>query len=244
MSKEGFSLILPTCLAADELDLCLKSLVKNSKLNHEYIVLVDPMPKVGTVNKQIIDVLNKYRIPYVINNTNLGCYRSWNKGVGLSTKDVLAFITDDQYFAPDWDISMVKYLRKGRILTSQLVEPGVLKPWRTNILYWCGAGAKEFNEERFLRFVKKHKKDKLLKYGFFIPLVIYKEDFIEIGGWPTEDDTLGRIPNDRLFIRKALERGYEFYHVGGASRIISKQAVGGEEERLTYLEGLYGELSE
>jgi len=109
---------------------------------------------------------------------------------------------------------MVKYLRKGRILTSQLVEPGVLKPWRTNILYWCGASAKDFNEEKFLRFVKKHKKDKLLKYGFFIPLVIYKKDFIEIGGWPTEDDTQRRIPNDRLFIRKALERGYEFYRVG------------------------------
>jgi len=81
MSKEGFSLILPTCLAADELDLCLKSLIKNSKLIHEYIVLVDPMPKIGTVNRQIIDVLNKYKIPYIINNTNLGSYRSWNKGV-------------------------------------------------------------------------------------------------------------------------------------------------------------------
>ena len=151
MEKISFSLILPTYNAAAELSLALSSLKKNSFLDNELIVVVDAL-KEGGVNKEVLKVLEEAGIKPLINKENLGPYKSWNKGAKKATKPWLCFLTDDQYFAPGWDKALGDFCQKGRILTSQLVEPGIIPVWPKNIKKDFGQNPQEFREKDFLEF--------------------------------------------------------------------------------------------
>ena len=235
MEKISFSLILPTYNAAAELSLALSSLKKNSFLDNELIVVVDAL-KEGGVNKEVLKVLEKAGIKPLINKENLGPYKSWNKGAKKATKPWLCFLTDDQYFAPGWDKALGDFCQKGRILTSQLVEPGIIPVWPTNIKKDFGQNPQEFREKDFLEFVKKQERKELANDGFFIPLVIHREDFWQIGGFPVEGEFGSRDApaNDIAFIKKAKAAGFEFkkalnsfsYHFQGSSWRRKKKAEG------------------
>ena len=144
MKKEsGFSIILPTYNAAEELKLMIRSILENSRLNNQLIVVVDAL-KGGGVSKDVLRVLEEFRIQPVINKRNLGPYSNYNKGAKLAKKDWLCFVTDDQYFAPGWDKALWDFKKRKRILTSQLVEPGIIPVWQTNIEKNFGKNPKEF----------------------------------------------------------------------------------------------------
>ena len=223
----GFSIILPTYNAAEELRLMIKSILENSRLDNQLIVIVDALKAGGVSNKDVLRVLEEFKIQPVINKRNLGPYRSWNKGAKLANKDWLCFVTDDQYFAPGWDKALWDFKKRQRILTSQLVEPGVIPVWRTNIEKDFGRNPKEFEEKEFLKFVRQESKKKVVNDGFFIPLLVHRDDFEKIGGFPTEGDFGSRDApaNDVAFIKKAKKEGFEFkralnsfsYHFQGSS---------------------------
>lgn len=207
---KNFSLVLPTFSAYKELDLCLKSLALNSKLKNELIIIVD-VNKKRRANRKVVEVLKSRKINFFINKKNLGPYGSWNRGAKLAKKEILCFITDDQYFAPGWDEAMMKYMRKNFVISSQLVEPGVLLPSFSTILKDFGESAINFQNTEFLQFAKKIKKNKLVDGIFFIPLAIYKKKFFEIGMFPVGGDFgVKSIPNDALFIERAQKYGLKF----------------------------------
>ncbi|PIS15291.1 hypothetical protein COT63_00720 [Candidatus Shapirobacteria bacterium CG09_land_8_20_14_0_10_38_17] len=233
--QKGFSIILPTYNAAEELKLTIKSILKNSRLDNELIVIVDAL-KEGGWNKDILPVLEKFRIRPIINKNNLGPYGSWNKGVKLAKSDWFCFVTDDQYFAPNWDKALENFKKRRRILTSQLVEPGLIPVWPTNIKKDFGHNPQEFAEKDFLAFVKKASVSGLVDDGFFVPLVIHKRDFELLGGWPTKGEfgTRDAPANDIAFINKSKKIGFEFkrvlnsfsYHFQGSSWRRKKPARG------------------
>lgn len=232
ITSRGFSVILPTRSAVEELRVCLKSLKKNSRLNNEYIILVDPFPE-GDISQGVVDVIKKYGFSYIFNKKKLGPYRAWNKGAMLATKEILCFITDDQYFAPGWDKSLLSYMKEKRILTSVLVEPGVSGPRDERILVRnFGIYGEEFKEEKFLRFFKEKKKAGLGPgMRWLIPLVIRKKEFFALGKFPLEGKD-ERSP-DILLIDKAKKNGFEVktvlssfsYHFQSSSWIKRKRLV-------------------
>jgi len=207
---KSFSLILSTIKAHKELNLCLESLSLNSKLANELIVIVDRNKK-GEVNRDIINVLDKRKVNFLLNNKNLGPYASWNAGAKKAKKDILCFITDDQYFVPGWDEGIMKYMRENLIISSQLVEPGVLPPSFQTFIKDFGERAENFQKQKFLEYARKIKQNKLTDGEFFIPLAIYKKDFFRLGGFPTGGDFgVKSMPNDVLFVKKAIKQGVEF----------------------------------
>jgi len=208
------SIIIPTFIADQELQLCLGSLKRNSRVQDDILVIVDP-DKDGRVSPEVLRTLENCGERFVINDRNLGPYGSWNRGAALISGDVLVFATDDQYFAPDWDINLIKHLTHGRLLTCQLVEPGVIGVWKTNIRYDCGDTAKTFDEEKFLKLVERRKRATLLEGGFFIPLVMYRDTFFKVGMFPDLGNFVdANVPNDVLFVNKAKQLGIELMRVG------------------------------
>ena len=153
MEKISFSLILPTYNAAAELSLALSSLKKNSFLDNELIVVVDALKEGGT-NKEVLKVLEEMGVKPLINKENLGPYKSWNKGAKKATKPWLCFLTDDQYFAPGWDKALGDFCQKGRILTSQLVEPGLFPSGPRILKKILGKIRKSFEKKIFWRLPK------------------------------------------------------------------------------------------
>ncbi len=233
--KPGFSIIIPTYNADQELFLALTSLKKNSLLDNQIIVVVDQL-KGGGVSEPVLAVLEKVGIKPIINSQNLGPYKNWNLGASRATRDWLVFATDDQYFAPGWDQALWQAKRKKRLLTGQMVEPGLIPVWPTNIKKDFGHNPQEFEEKKFLEFVKEASVVGLADDGFFVPLVVYGADFDTLGGWPTEGEFGSRDApaNDIAFIDKAKKAGFEFkrtlnsfsYHFQGSSWR-RKKAAGG-----------------
>lgn len=232
---KSFSIIIPTYNASQELELAIKSIKKNSRLDNELIVIVDQL-KNGGVSQEILAVLKRAGIRPIINKKNLGPYKNWNLGAKRATGDWLVFVTDDQYFAPDWDKTLWDFKKRKRLLTGQLVEPGLIPVWKTNIKKDFGYNPQEFREKDFLSFVKEASVADLVDEGFFVPLVVHKDDFAALGGWPTagEFGTRNAPANDIAFIEKAKKAGFEFkralnsfsYHFQGSSWRRKNQASG------------------
>jgi len=204
----GFSIVLPTHSAAAELALCLDSLAVDSELDHELIIIVDPVRGQGP-DRNVTRLLNSRALPFAVNEQNLGPYESWNRGARMATRTVVAFVTDDQVFAPGWDSAILRQLAPDRILASQIVEPGVMRPWAGNLTAHCGTTAYTFARERFLRVVEQHRRDGVRAGGFFIPLVMYKDAFDTVGDFRTEG-VFGsvHVPNDIEFIQRASAAGF------------------------------------
>ena len=241
-SKKGASIILPIVSFSAETKLCLKSLKENSVLENELIVVIDPCTNCSI--KKLIEFLKKENIHYLINPKRLGPYKSWNKGAAVSNRDILCFVTSDQYFAPAWDYGLISFLKPTLILTSQLVEPGVLVPSPGVIWKDFGENAKNFKEEKFLKFVKEKKQRRLKKGGFFIPLLLFKKEFFRIGKFPTfgEFGTAKTVPNDIIFIEKAEKMGYKFktslesfsYHFQASSWLVKRRKIRKIKNKVLY----------
>lgn len=227
MKTESLSVIIPTINAAEELDLCLSSIEKNSDLKNEIIVVVDPDPKTGKVDGTVLKVCASHGVKPAVNDKNLGPYGNWNRGAELASTDWLVFATDDQYFAPHWDANLLKYYKPKRLVAGRLVEPGIIPVWPSNVERDFGSTPVSFRETEFLDWISLRTDAGFTKDGFFIPLLQHRKDYKALGGYPTEGKFGSRTAksNDIIYVEKAKELGYEFgtaadsysYHFQGSS---------------------------
>jgi GT2 family glycosyltransferase/SAM-dependent methyltransferase len=207
----NFSIIIPTFKAFAELNLCLQSLSNNSSLKNEILIFVDPLPN-GEYSQEIIELCKVFpHIQLFKNKRILGPYGSWNKGARIAQNEYLCFLTDDQYMAPEWDYRITKYLTDSNILTSQLVESGIIRPYHSNLIRNFGYRAEDFDENGFLQYVKLHAEDRIAIDGFFIPTIIHRNLFRSLGGWPTEKPF--PYSNDTLFKNKLWSKGLDYQRV-------------------------------
>lgn len=205
---------MPTYSAADELRLCIESLQKNSELPNRIMVTVDPRPD-GNPDPAIVQVLRNLNAEFHVNEKRLGAYGSWNSGANLLDEDVLCFVNDDQYFAPQWDTPLLLNLNRYPVLTGVLVEPGIVRPYETNLIHDFGLKPEKFDEQGFLEFVRMHSENRIAYDGFYIPTVISRRSFEEMGKWPVMKEP-ARIAPDLLF-RRQLQREKVAYHRSLAS---------------------------
>lgn len=212
MSDIKFSVIIPAYKAHKELELCLGSLVRNSGLDNEILVILGP-GRFGKVHsKEAIQMATKLPgVTLIKTERDLGPYKSFNYGAELAKNSILCFYTDDQYLAPDWDVNIARYYRKDRILTSQLIEPGYFRSYGSILCQNFGLFVEEFDEKRLLRFCEKTQEARLAKDGYVSPLVMHKDLFFELGMWPTVASH--PYPNDWLFRKKIHDNGFRIFRV-------------------------------
>ncbi|MBI4436389.1 MAG: glycosyltransferase [Candidatus Omnitrophica bacterium] len=209
---DGFSVIVTAYNEPEELKVCLESLKKNSSLPNEVLVLINPQPK-GEHDPRVVEVARQFpEVRLILNETDVGCYGSWNKGARLAKREILCFMNADQYMAPRWDASLLAHHTRKNILTSQLVESGIFSSYHACLVRNFGAGAKEFDEKGFLEYVRGHEENRLAMDGAFIPTVIDRKLFLRLGGWPNKRPF--PYPNDRIFRKRVLwKRGMEYQRV-------------------------------
>ena len=93
-----FSIIIPTLNNFEYLKICIESIKKNSKFNHQIIVHVN----VGADNTK--SYLEENNIEYTISNSNLGLCKSVNQASNKAKYDYVMYSHDDFYFCPNWDV--------------------------------------------------------------------------------------------------------------------------------------------
>lgn len=209
-----FSIIIPTWNNLDYLKLCVESIKKNSKYEHEIIV---------HINEDLDNTshyLKENNILFTLSDINIGLCKGVNIAVETyATKDYIVYAHDDMYFAPDWDYYLINeinnlhhnnfYLSGTHISTSN-----------SNDIFNCGVNSADFNEEKFLKNYQQY-----VSYDYQGPVigifVVHKEIWKKVNGFSEEffpgcssdDDLCMKIWNQGVRIFKGIHHS-KCYHFG------------------------------
>jgi len=172
------------------LEACIPSIRKNSyRKDHDIIVFVDA-DNDGTV-EWLKSVELKYNLKYIVNESDglYGIGRAYDKCIQESTTDIFMIFHADMMLGKDADLEAFKYLDKNKVVCATRIEPPLHPENGEKIIKDFGMWPEKDVEEGWLeddfdKYVEEAKiefKDKITN-GCFAPWMMYKEDFISIGG--------------------------------------------------------------
>ena len=171
-----FSIIIPTLNNLSYLKLCIGSIQKNSKYNHEII----PHVNVGTDGT--LEYLKKNKIKFTYTKDNSGICKGMNLAAEKANNEYILYAHDDFYFCPNWDDILKREIDKiGHnyfYLSGTMMHKG-------QIDFNCGNSVEEFDEKKFLSNYKKYN-----YYDFqgstWAPHIIHKDIWNQVNGFSEE----------------------------------------------------------
>ena len=101
-----FSIIIPTFNNLEYLKLCLKSIQKNSKFDHEIIF------HINEGNDGTLEYLKNQEYKMSFSKENAGVCVGFNKATALATRKYIVLAHDDMYFCPNWDVVFADEIKK------------------------------------------------------------------------------------------------------------------------------------
>jgi len=228
-----FSILIPTFNNIEYLKICIGSINKNSKFDHEIIVHVN----IG--NDGTIDYLKKNKILYTFTNYNAGICEGINLASEKATKDYILYSHDDFYFCPDWDTVFEKEILN--IKHNKFYLSGSMIGTKGEFSIECGETYDSFNEVKILKNYKN------LKYRDFqgstwAPHLIHKEFWKKVNGFSEEFfPGSGSDPDFNLKLWKQGVRIFKglgdckVYHFGSKTLRKSKNTFGSFSSKLFLL---------
>ena len=136
-----FSILIPTFNNLEYLKVCINSIKKNSKFNHQLIIHVNE----GTDGT--LKYIKEKKLSHTFSKENIGMPKALNKASKLSLMDYILISHDDFYYCPGWDIELIKNVNyighKNFYLSSTMVGAGQVK-------FDAGQTVEEFNEIKLL----------------------------------------------------------------------------------------------
>ena len=208
-----FSIVIPTYNNFKYLELCLNSIKKNSKYNHEIILHVNDGED-GSLN-----YAKKKNIKYSYSEVNIGLCSSINLASKLTTNKYLLYSHDDMYFCPSWDEYLYDEIKKighdNFYLSGTMIEPS-----SGHIIFNCGEDIESFDENKLLQNINK------LNFqdhqgSHFAPHLVSKKIWNDVGGFSEEFNP--GIASDPDFNMKLWKKGvrifkglnnFKVYHFG------------------------------
>ena len=171
-----FSIIIPTLNNLPYLKLCIKSIKKNSKYQHEII------PHVNIGIDGTLEYLKENNIKFTYTENNSGICKGMNLAAKQSKNDYILYAHDDFYFCPDWDLILKEEI--DRIGHNLFYLSGTMMH-RGQINFDCGNTINDFDEEKFLLNYKNYN-----YYDFqgstWAPHLIHKEIWNKVNGFSEE----------------------------------------------------------
>ena len=208
-----FSIIIPTFNNLQYLKLCIDSLKKNSKYNHEIIL------HVNNGNDGTLEFIKKCGYNYTHSESNIGLCTSINMAAKLASTDYILYSHDDMYFCPDWDkvlLNEVQTIKHDNFyLSGTMIEPN-----SGHIEYNFGETINDFREEELLL---KYKQINFYDHqgSHFAPHLVSRKMWNKVGGFSEEfNPGIGSDPdfnmklwNQNVRIFKGLN-DFKVYHFG------------------------------
>ncbi len=171
-----FSIIIPTLNNLKFLKLCIESLTKNSKFDHEII------PHVNIGSDGTIEYLKENKINFSFTKYNAGICEGMNLAAQKAQNNYILYSHDDFYFCPDWDLILKKEIdligHNNFYLSGTMMNKG-------HIDFNCGDSIDDFDENQFLMNYKKFN-----FYDFqgstWAPHILHKDLWNKVGGFSEE----------------------------------------------------------
>ena len=180
--SDKITFVLPSRNNLEFLQLAYKSL-RNLKTIHQVLVLDDASVD-GT-----LDWLNSLNDPDLTVYSNPGPNRvgivgMFDKGIELATTDIIFAFHADMIASPNLDTNILKYLKRGTVVSATRVEPPLHPSGPEKITLSLGNDAVDFDFENTITVLKQLEDTNIDKTteGIFAPWCMYKEDFFAVGG--------------------------------------------------------------
>lgn len=165
----------------------------------------------------IFDNTEEHRKEWYINNV----YRAYNHGAEKAKGDFILFINSDMAFAPNWVENLLAHYDGKSCIASRLVESGNLPTGGLCIEKNFGRHLVEYEESNFIDYTKTIALNETRNDGAFMPLLIKKEDFFSVGGYPE-----GNVrPGGDFFHPTIVQKGEPF--ISGDMAFMGKLATKG-----------------
>jgi len=150
-AKSKFSILIPSWNNLDYLQLCVKSILKNSYFEHQIIVIVNE-----GADGSLEWIESQKDIDYVHSKQNIGICYALNICRSLIETDYVVYANDDMYFLPDWDKvlmdEIVKIGHKQFMLSATMIEPSGNNP--CTVISDYGTDVNSFRESDLLNDIK------------------------------------------------------------------------------------------
>ena len=166
---------------------CIPSIRENAyRKDHDIIVFVDSDDD-GTV-KWLDEVKDDYNISYYVNpdlgNSLYGIGMAYDYCIEQSTTDIFMIFHADMMLAKDADLIAWKQLKEKCVVCSTRIEPPIHPNAGEKILVDFGMWPEDFKSKEFDNYVElaKEKYSDKTTEGIFAPWMMYKSDFLKIGG--------------------------------------------------------------
>ena len=211
-----FSIIIPTFNNINYLKICINSIKKNSKFDHDLIV------HINEGNDGTIDYVKTNNISHTYSEKNIGLCSAVNLAAKNAKTNYILYSHDDMYFCPDWDIILENELS---ILDTKLfyLSGSMIEKNSGHIKLDCGSDFQTFNEKKLLENYKNHKFNDF-QGSHWAPHLIHKDLWIKIGGFSEEfNPGIGSDPDLNMKLWKEKVRifkgigNFRVYHFGSIS---------------------------
>jgi len=181
-----FSILIPTYNNLEFLKVCINSIRKNSKFNHQIIVHVNE----GTDGT--LGYIKDSNLEYTFSDQNIGMPKALNKASKLSKNDFILISHDDFYYCPGWDEELMNNVNiinhKNFYLSSTMVGAG-------QVSFDAGQTIETFDEVKLLNNLEKIKTIDF-QGTTKCPGLIHKEIWEKVGGWSEEFSPTGGDDTD------------------------------------------------
>ena len=181
-----FSILIPSYNNLEYLKICLNSLKKNSKYNHQIIVHINE----GSDGS--LQYVKNLGIDYTYSSKNIGMPKALNLAAKNAKFDYIVISHDDFYYCPGWDvifeeeINIIKH--NNFYLSGTMVGEGQVK-------FDAGSFVENFDEKKLLNNLKQ-----IQTFNFQgttkCPGLVHKDLWNKVGGWSEEFSPTGGDDSD------------------------------------------------
>ena len=202
-----FSILIPSYNNLDYLKLCIESLEKNSKFEHQIIIHVNEGSD-GT-----LDYVQKNNFDYTYTSENIGMPKALNKASLLANYDYILISHDDFYYCPRWDSEFVNEIKKIKhnnfYLSGTMVGAG-------QVYFDAGQCIETFDEKKLIENIETIK-----TFDFQgttkCPGLVHKDIWNKVGGWSEEFSPTGGDDTD--FAMKLWQNNIRIFKGLGSSLV-------------------------
>ena len=133
----------------------------------------------------------------------------YDKGIELAETEIVGIMHADMILGPYYLENMLKHLQKETVVCATRVEPPLHPAGKEKIIKDFGTDFDNLNLDAFEAYVleAQHEYEGLTTNGMFAPWIIYKEDFVAMGG---HDRLFAPFPyEDSDIFQRWMLHGYE-----------------------------------
>ncbi|MBB3187693.1 glycosyltransferase family 2 protein [Microbacter margulisiae] len=212
--KPLFSILIPSWNNLPFLKLCVESIRKNSRFEHQIIIHINEGHD-GT-----LEWVQQQQLAYTHSTENIGVCYALNAAAALAVTDYIAYMNDDMYVCPDWDKYLYDEIQACQteyfFFSSTLIEPHKTRCHCMIAPANYGTSPAHFDEARLL---KEYKSFQFHDWNgaSWPPNVVHRNIWHLVGGYSIEFSP--GMYSDPDFSMKLWQAGVRLFKGISASRV-------------------------